>query len=145
MRIAHNYENGTFLYSGTSDCQVERATQCPRLYPLRIISRKWSYLILRLLREPQSFAEIQRELKYITNHILSRELRLLQEEKLITADKKYTLTPSGRALYEAVDPLVAWSLTHTTAVACPSQKRCSTCLNYTNTIGVKNYMQIGKK
>jgi len=113
---------------------------CSRLYPLSIISRKWSYLVLRALREPRSFSELQKELRFITNHILTRELRLLHEEKLIVMDSKYKLTAEGKALYEAAEPLVSWSVKHAGLNACPPDRKCSACINYQNVVGAHTYM-----
>jgi DNA-binding HxlR family transcriptional regulator len=118
---------------------------CARLYPLQILSRKWSYLVLRALSQPLGFSELQKELKFITNHILTRELKLLQEEKLIVRKEKYTLTPAGHALYEALEPLVAWSVQYAGAPPCPSSRKCSACLSYPAVIGARSYIQIGKK
>jgi DNA-binding HxlR family transcriptional regulator len=118
---------------------------CARLYPLHILSRKWSYLTLRALREPLTFSDLQKELKFITNHILTRELKLLQEEKLVVRKEKYLLTPAGQALYEALEPVVAWSVHYADAPVCPSSKKCSACLSYPGAIGARSYIQIGKK
>jgi DNA-binding HxlR family transcriptional regulator len=121
------------------------ASNCPRLFPLRILSRKWSYLVLRALQEPLSFAELQKELKYITNHILARELRLLQEEKLIINQERYQITAAGKALFEAIEPLVRWSVEYAGAPVCPSQKKCSACMSYPAAIGVRQFVQIGRR
>lgn len=120
-------------------------SHCARLYPLRILSRKWSYLVLRALREPLSFAELQRELKFITNHILSRELKLLQEERLIVTGEKYRVTPAGKALYAAVEPLAAWSVAYAQSPECGPQRKCSDCLGYPAVVGVRQFVQIGKR
>src|SRR3990172_8593470 len=87
---------------------------CPRLYPLQILSRKWSYLVLRVLRERMHFSELQKELKFITNHMLARELKMLKDEGLLIAITDadahimYERTPAGTALVQALEPLVRW-------------------------------------
>jgi DNA-binding HxlR family transcriptional regulator len=104
---------------------------CPRTWGLSILARKWSFFTLRALLQPKSFSEIQRELKFTTNHILSRELKLLQEETLIVAkDGKYEVTPSGKALLEAIEPLHAWGFTHMNLQPCSPQLACSSCAQY---------------
>lgn len=117
---------------------------CARLYPLHILSRKWSYLVLRALREPLSFSELQKELKFVTNHILTRELKLLQNERLVARKDKYVLTASGRALYDALEPVVAWSVQHAGKTSCPPSRKCSACLNYPHIMG-QRFVQIGKQ
>jgi DNA-binding HxlR family transcriptional regulator len=110
------------------------AISCPRLYPLRVLGRKWSYPVLRALDAPKSFAELQRELRFITNHILTRELKLLQGEKLVLGGGKYRLTEAGRALYAAAEPLHNWSVEHGGKNSCPPNMRCSNCSNYESVI-----------
>jgi DNA-binding HxlR family transcriptional regulator len=108
---------------------------CPPVYPLRILGRKWSYFILRALREPKSFSSLQRELKFVTNHILTRELRLLESEGLISHEKEYKLTPAGKELYVAIAQLEKWTVRHANCSSCPQDKRCSTCPGYTAVVG----------
>lgn len=120
-------------------------SDCTRLYPLRILSRKWSYIVLRVLQEPHTFSELQRELKFITNHILTRELKLLQQENVIANDGKYHLTPEGKALVEAVETLVAWSVKHGGKSPCPPSRKCATCFNYPNAVGARSFVTIGKR
>ncbi|MDD9953641.1 MAG: helix-turn-helix domain-containing protein [Candidatus Woesearchaeota archaeon] len=103
---------------------------CPRLYPLRILSRKWSYLVLRSLRHPLSFNHIKKELHVITNRVLSKELQLLQQEKLVKGKETYQLTRAGHDLLEAFEPLVAWSVKHKGVTYCPPEKSCSDCHGY---------------
>lgn len=118
-------------------------TACARMYPLQILSRKWSYLILRALREPLSFSELQKELRFITNHILTRELKLLQADKLVVHHDRYEVTPAGHALYEALEPLVQWSMKYANSPACPPSRKCSACLNYPAVMNQK-FVQVGK-
>ena len=108
--------------------------ECPRTYPLQILSRKWSYFVLRALRHERSFSDLKKELKFITNRILSRELSLLQEEQLVTHDDTYALTPRARELLDALEPLVRWSVKHGKR-PCPSEMECSRCANYPEAVG----------
>jgi DNA-binding HxlR family transcriptional regulator len=121
-----------------------RMTTCSRLYPLGILSRKWSYLTLRTLSAPRSFSEIQRGLKFITHHTLSKELKALQKEKLVTHDDQYSITPAGRELLKIVDELEQWSVQYANAPHCPPEKECSNCHSYAGTIGAREFVQIGK-
>jgi DNA-binding HxlR family transcriptional regulator len=110
---------------------------CPRLFPVRVLSRKWSYLTLRALSKPMLFSELQRELKFITNHILTRELKLLQAEGLIAYNKKYSRTQAGEKLIESAEPLMMWSVNCTGRDICPPEKKCSTCITFPKVAGAR--------
>jgi len=86
---------------------------------------------MRALRQPLSFSEIQRELKYVTNRMLSRELNLLISERLVTHDgERYARTERGNTLLEALTPLMEWCMTHESCTHCPPEKSCLTCHGY---------------
>jgi DNA-binding HxlR family transcriptional regulator len=98
---------------------------------LRIIARKWSYMTLRALRTPMTFSDLQRALRYITNHILTREIKLLMQEKLIILENgRYRLTPAGKELHDAVEPLTVWAAKYAGKTPCPPDRRCATCPGY---------------
>ena len=87
-------------------------TSCPRLYPLQILSRKWSYVVMRALRQGKRLTELKHELEFITSRILSRELNLLKEECVIEEKEGlYSLTKEGKAH----QVLLAARLTHSLA------------------------------
>ena len=111
---------------------------CPHLYPMRILSRKWSYLIMRSLRSKKTFSQLSVELRFITNRILSRELKALQAEGIVVCEHDYFLTDRGKALLLAAEPLATWSINHCGRAACPGAKSCATCENYHITIGAKH-------
>ena len=107
------------------------ADGCPRLTPLRILSRKWSYLILRELRDHQGFSELKGRLRFITSRMLSRELAILTQEELV--DHKagtYSLSSAGRALLDAAEPLMRWSVDHRNMRSCSPEQQCSRCALY---------------
>jgi DNA-binding HxlR family transcriptional regulator len=110
-----------------------------------VLSRKWSYPIIKALSEPMGFSDLQRELRFITNHILTRELKLLQQERIVEQRGRYQLTPAGKALYEALEPLEQWSVKHAGTQHCPPNRKCSTCLSYPQAIGARAFVSIGKK
>lgn len=119
--------------------------QCSRLYPLSILSRKWSYLLLRALQQPKGFSELQHDLRFITNHILSRELRTLEEEHLIEKKTQYRLTTAGKALLDAVEPLAQWSCQYAQSPECPKEKECAKCSMYAQTLGVRTFATMGRE
>lgn len=116
---------------------------CSRLVPLRILTRKWSYLVMRALRDPLGFSELKRELRFITSRVLSRELATLVQEGLIMhKSETYWLAPTGVALLGAAEPLMQWSVEHHGLRPCASSQRCSRCINYPQ--AVKGLVRIGK-
>ncbi len=87
-----------------------------------------------------TFSEVQKELKYITNRILSRELSLLQEDGLVLSkDGRYRCTQSGLDLIRASDKLVDWTERYKCVKRCPSEQKCSLCATYPAVIGANRH------
>jgi DNA-binding HxlR family transcriptional regulator len=105
---------------------------------LRILSRKWSYFVLRAMASPSTFGELKEELHYVTNRMLSLELRKLASDGLIVhQDSRYARTDAGDDLLRAVENLAAWSSKHMQCRTCASQMRCSMCAGYPPTVRVR--------
>jgi DNA-binding HxlR family transcriptional regulator len=100
---------------------------CRQYYPIRTLSRKWSYLILDSLQVPHSFNELRAELPYITNAMLTRELRLLEKEKFVLHGDKYGLSVSGKALHKVAQPIMKWGEDQFGGAVCACMKKCSSC------------------
>ncbi|MBR9700455.1 helix-turn-helix transcriptional regulator [Candidatus Woesearchaeota archaeon] len=114
---------------------MKRRPNCPRLYPLKVLSRKWSYLVLRSIGKGKHFAEIKKDLKYITSRILSRELTILQKEGMVDEqDRTYMLTHEGKTLLKAVEPMMAWSVKQCGMKSCHPLQKCSRCSGYKDAI-----------
>jgi len=91
---------------------------CPFEYALEAISGKWKGLVLFYLgrRGTLRYSEIRRELKGITQKMLTQTLRALESQGLI--DRRvypivpprveYTLTDKGKSLLPILDSLQAW-------------------------------------
>jgi len=91
---------------------------CPFEYALETISGKWKGLVLFYLgrRGTLRYSEIRRELKVITQKMLTQTLRTLEAQGLI--DRRvypvvpprveYTLTVKGKSLLPILDSLQAW-------------------------------------
>lgn len=84
---------------------------------LRIISGKWKPLILYfLLRGPNRYGELRRAVRDVSDKVLIQHLKELEADGvLIRTDYKevpprvdYALTPLGRSLAEALEPLCRW-------------------------------------
>jgi DNA-binding HxlR family transcriptional regulator len=87
---------------------------CPVLATARIVSGKWTLLILRDLGEgPCRFTQLERSLAGISPRTLSQRLRALEEEGIIARHVypespprvEYALTSKGRDLGPIVDAM----------------------------------------
>jgi DNA-binding HxlR family transcriptional regulator len=91
---------------------------CPFEYALEAISGKWKGLVLFYLgrRGTLRYSEIRRELKGITQKMLTQTLRTLEAQGLIDRrvypvvppKVEYTLTDKGKSLLPILDSLQAW-------------------------------------
>ncbi len=91
---------------------------------LNVVSGKWKLAIVcTLLSGPKGFAEIERLLGSISPRMLSRELRELELNGVITRPdeegeggktkfRKYSLTRSGEGLEEVIVMMATWGQTH---------------------------------
>ena len=91
-------------------------------YTLSLISGKYKPVILYCLMEyePVRFNEMQRYLKRVTDKTLSRNLRELEADGLISRTVypqippkvEYRLTERGHSLMEVLDKLCDWGMEH---------------------------------
>lgn len=102
-----------------ADCVTDHAsaTECPVLATARIVSGKWTLLILRdLAAGPCRFTQLERSLAGISPRTLSQRLRALEEEGIIAREVypeapprvEYRLTPKGRDIGPIVDAMRAY-------------------------------------
>lgn len=76
-------------------------TQCPIVPVQKVISGKWNMLILYFLSEGVfRFGELHRKLPNMTQASLTKQLRILEEYKMV-----------HREVYKQVPPKVEYSLT----------------------------------
>ena len=89
-------------------------TTCPVLQTARIVSGKWTLLMLQdLAAGPCRFSELERSLAGISPRTLSIRLRSLEEEGIVERREfaempprvVYRLTPKGRHLVPIVDAM----------------------------------------
>lgn len=81
--------------------KMELFGKCPFVTTQKLISGKWAILILHHLDgQTKRFGELQRDLGEITQSTLTKQLRYLEDEGLIT-----------RTVYPEVPPRVEYSLT----------------------------------
>lgn len=88
---------------------------------LEAIEGRWKLLILfSLSGGNKRFTQISREVTGITDKTLSKELKSLEANKLITRNVydtfpptvEYAITPHGRSLEKVMDELHYWGLMH---------------------------------
>ena len=92
--------------------------KCPIIYALEIVGQKWKLPIMWHLfdQEVTRYNELKRSINGITNIMLTKSLRELEEHKLIKRveyDTKppkveYSLTDRGKALLPALNELYVW-------------------------------------
>ncbi len=76
-------------------------TQCPIAPVQKVISGKWNMVIMYFLSQGvMRFGELQKKLPNVTQAALTKQLRLLEEYKMI-----------HREVYKQVPPKVEYSLT----------------------------------
>lgn len=103
---------------GTHEKVVPAMARDPHLEEaLAVIGRPWTGLILHvLLRGPARFAELGAAVDTITERMLSRRLRELQERGIVKRTVRtgppvsvvYTLTARGRAVEGSLKRLAEW-------------------------------------
>jgi DNA-binding HxlR family transcriptional regulator len=94
------------------------AAQCPTRQILDRVGDKWAVLILLLLRdEPLRFNQLRRAIEGISQKMLSQVLKSLERDGLVKrraiatvpVTVEYSITPLGKTLAAAVDPLRDWA------------------------------------
>lgn len=100
---------------------------CPKEYVLALndalnaVSGKWKLAIVStLLRGAKRFSDIRRIIPSITPRMISKELKELEINGIITRTVfdttpvlvEYELTPSGKKLHEVIEQMVEWGLMH---------------------------------
>ena len=115
-------EDGTSAEPGHTRVTKADTTDACRLRDLLDrIGDKWSLLVVELLGEgTRRFTELKRDIDGISQRMLTRTLRQLERDGLVSRTVHpvvpprvdYALTPLGAILLEAIGPLVAWTRTH---------------------------------
>jgi len=117
-RHTEGTEAGACLTGGSI---VEQTDACRLRDLLDRIGDKWSLLVVELLGEgTRRFTELKRDIDGISQRMLTRTLRHLERDGLVTRTVHpvvpprvdYELTPLGASLLDAIAPLVGWTRTH---------------------------------
>jgi DNA-binding HxlR family transcriptional regulator len=98
---------------------------CPTRMVLDHVADKWAGLVLMLLADgPIRFNELRRRVDGISPKVLSQVLKRLERDGLLTrhvfptvpVTVEYRITPLGRTLHAAIEPLVRWAEEHSDEV-----------------------------
>ena len=94
-------------------------TDCPILYAMEIIGQKWKLPILWYIADKEviRYNELQRKVVGITATMLTKDLRELENDGLISRKQystipptvEYSLTEKGKTLIPALDTLYQWA------------------------------------
>lgn len=113
------------------DLKLEQVKKCPATFILavndtiNVISGKWKLAIISaLLFGKKRFKEIEREIPKITPRMLSKELRDLEVNGIVTrtvfdtvpVSVIYELTESGRSFEKVIEVMLEWGLEHRKSV-----------------------------
>ncbi|WP_040810049.1 winged helix-turn-helix transcriptional regulator [Nocardia concava] len=99
---------------------------CPMTDTLRRVGDKWSVLLLALLGgRPYHFNELHRAIEGISQRMLTRTLRSLEADGLISRTVfstlpptvEYALTPLGESLLRPLSALADWAVAHEAEIA----------------------------
>lgn len=92
--------------------------QCPIVYALDILGQKWKIPIMYYLikNEPSRYNELKRAINGITNMMLTKSLRELEEHNLVKRTQyetippkvEYSVTARGKTLFPALHQLYLW-------------------------------------
>jgi len=107
--------------------------QCPIVYALDILGQKWKIPILYYLikNDPTRYNELKRAINGITNMMLTKSLRELEEHDLVKRTQyetippkvEYSVTLRGKTLFPALHQLYLWGeeqlrIEHSTSKDC---------------------------
>lgn len=99
--------------------------RCPVRDVIDRVGDKWSVLLITQLTErPLRFSALLRGTEGLSQRMLTRTLRLLERDGLVRRSVAsttppqvtYSLTPLGRSLASALDPLTHWAFHNRAAV-----------------------------
>ncbi|MEQ8473010.1 MAG: winged helix-turn-helix transcriptional regulator [Marinoscillum sp.] len=88
---------------------------------IELLSGKWKLPILvALMHGVKRFSDLSREIPNITDRMLSKELRILEQNQLVNrkvydtfpVTVEYTMTDYGMTLKEVIDALAKWGTKH---------------------------------
>ncbi|ALG11339.1 winged helix-turn-helix transcriptional regulator [Kibdelosporangium phytohabitans] len=97
---------------------------CPVTDLFRRIGDKWSMLVVIMLgKRPYRYNELHRSIEGVSQRMLTRTLRTLEEDGLVRREVfpsvppsvEYSLTPLGVSLLEPLSALAEWAVKNATS------------------------------
>ncbi|MFP9227784.1 HxlR family transcriptional regulator [Pectobacterium cacticida] len=91
---------------------------CPARMILERLADKWALLIVGLLKTgPMRFNQLRRGIEGVSQKALSQTLKRLERDGLLSRKAfptvpvtvEYALTPLGKTLSDAIEPLATWA------------------------------------
>lgn len=108
--------------SHTASCLYDDKAECPILHVFKCIGGKWKLPVLWHLAEKETlrYNELKRTVRGVTNMMLTKCLRELEEFDLVHRMQyneipprvEYSLTERGKTLLPALEALYAWGREH---------------------------------
>jgi DNA-binding HxlR family transcriptional regulator len=104
--------------------------QCPATDVLHRIGDKWTLLLVVLLgRRPYRFNELQRAIEGISQRMLTRTLRVLEQDGMVQRtvfptvppSVEYSVTELGRSLLVPLSAVADWAVEHHVEIAAARQ------------------------
>lgn len=111
---------------------IDEYERCAVTDVLRRVGDKWSILVIVLLgKRPHRFNELHRGIETISQRMLTRTLRGLEDDGLVDRtvfptnppSVEYSLTPLGRSLLEPLSALADWVVEHRPQIAAARENR----------------------
>jgi len=96
-------------------------TKTPVGITLDVMGGKWKPIILWLLKEkPLRFGDLKRNISAVTQKMLTRQLRELESDKLVSRKVyaeipprvDYRITPYGKTLFPVLESMCTWGEKH---------------------------------
>ncbi|GAA2884125.1 hypothetical protein Acy02nite_07980 [Actinoplanes cyaneus] len=94
---------------------------CPVTRAVHRLGEKWTLLVIMLLgKRPHRYNELHRGIEGISQRILTRTVRLLEADGLVSRtvhptvppQVEYRLTPAGESLLVPLNALAGWAVEH---------------------------------
>ncbi|MEO3872159.1 helix-turn-helix domain-containing protein [Nonomuraea sp. B12E4] len=113
-----SFDEDVLQWDQRADCEVRQI--------LDRIADKWSLLVIALLdRQSLRFTELRRAIDGVSQRMLTRTLRHLERDGLVSRTVHptvpprvdYELTPMGQTLHSTIRALVVWTEEHQSAIA----------------------------
>ncbi|MEQ9303338.1 MAG: helix-turn-helix domain-containing protein [Marinoscillum sp.] len=103
------------------DSKTCRGFMLPVQDALELLSGKWKLpILIALMHGVKRFSDLSREIPNITDRMLSKELRILEQNQLVNrkvydtfpVTVEYTMTEYGMTLKEVIAALAEWGTKH---------------------------------